>query len=119
MSQQPIYGYPCVTDPRDFLPDAECCSPAELAAHKLACQTFGTPDYQPPAGCTTDYDESGQFVRHVLRTSWGIGTNLVASCDTCHEPCSDLITCHDCGGYLEFCGVCWSGHDCIDEKSAR
>lgn len=110
MSKQPVYGYPCVADPNDFCPDAECCSPAEMEAHRLACKTYGTPDYQPNKGCVTERDESGQMVRHVLRTSWGIGVNLIASCDKCGEPSDDLITCHDCGGWIEFCPVCWPEH---------
>ena len=110
MSKQAVYGFPCVSDPNDFSPDYECCSPVEIAAHKLACETFGTPAYQPNKGCTTDYDESGQLVRHVLRTSWGIGVNLIDSCDGCREPGDGLIACHDCGGYMEFCEVCWPKH---------
>ena len=110
MSKQPIYGYPCVTDPNDFIPDAECCSPDEMEANRLACQTFGTPTYHPNKGCTTERDDSGRLVRHILRTSWGIGTNLIASCDDCGEPRDGLLTCHDCGGYQEFCAVCWPKH---------
>lgn len=114
MSKQPIYGFPCVDDPNDFLPDYESCSPAEIAAHKLACATFGTPEYQPNKGCVTEVDASGQLVRHILRTSWGIGTNLIASCDGCREPhFSDLplIECHDCGFGNEYCAVCWPEHE--------
>lgn len=25
------YGFPCVEDPHDFTPDAECCTPEEIA----------------------------------------------------------------------------------------
>ena len=86
MSKQPIYGFPCVEDPNDFIPDGESCSPAELEAHRLACATFGTPDYQTNKGCYTEHDADGRFVMHVLRTSWGIGTNLIESCDGCQCP---------------------------------
>lgn len=114
MSQTPIYGYPCVEDPRNFSPDVECCSPAEIEAHRRACANYGKPSYEPNKGCYTERDESGQFVKHVLRTSWGIGVNLVDSCDGCQEPaaCSDvpLIVCHECGG-PEFCSVCWPKHE--------
>ena len=112
MSKQPLYGFPCVTDPRDFIPDCECCGTAELEAHKQACETFGTPKYVPNKGCFSQYDDAGQFVRHVTRTSWGIGTNLVLSCDRCGEPAFDgpLITCYECGGQ-DFCTVCWPEHE--------
>ena len=70
MSRQPIYGFPHVTDPHDFHPDHECCSPAEMEAHRLACANYGKPS--PNKGC--------------MRTSWGIGTNLVRCCDECKEP---------------------------------
>ena len=47
-----------------------------------------------------------------VRTSWGIGTNLIAMCDECREPAFDapLMTCHECGG-PEFCDVCWPKHE--------
>lgn len=112
MSKQGTYGFPCVTDPNDFSPDAECSSPAEIEAHRLACQSYGKPSYVPNKGCTTEHDESGQMVRHVLRTSWGIGVNFIAMCDGCNTPTfSDpLIACHECGG-PEFCADCWPEHE--------
>lgn len=110
MSEQGIYGFPCVSDPNDFTPDAESCSPEELAAHKRACETYGTPDYQPNRGCTTERSEDGQMVRHVLRTSWGIGVNILRCCDGCSEPVNAPTTCYDCGGGLDFCEVCWPKH---------
>lgn len=113
MSYQSHYGFPCVDDPNDFSPDAESCSPAELAAHKLACETFGTPAYQPNRGCTTERDESGQLVRHILRTSWGIGVNSLRCCDGCGMPVDqgEYLTCHDCGGHLDFhVEPCWAEH---------
>lgn len=114
MSKVPQYGYPCVEDPNDFCPDAECCSPAEIEAHRVAYLNYGKPSYVPNKGCFTEHDDSGQIVKHVLRTSWGIGVNLIACCDECKEPdfCSDvpLITCHECG-WMEFCAVCWPKHE--------
>lgn len=109
MSKQPIYGFPCVEDPRDFDPDRECCSPTEIDAWHLACQRFGKPDFEPNKGC---YAESnGETVKHVLRTSWGIGVNLVSHCDGCNEPDFDgLIACHECG-WPEFCEACWPKHE--------
>lgn len=53
------YGYPCVENPHDFFPDVECCSPEELEAHRRACETYGTPDYQPNKGCYAEYDANG------------------------------------------------------------
>ena len=32
------YGFFHLDDPRDFFPDDECCSPAEIAAHREACE---------------------------------------------------------------------------------
>ena len=68
----PIYGFPCVTDPNDFSPDVECSTPEEIEAHRLACETYNTPDYKPNIGC--------EWVTpniHVARTSWGLGVNMV------------------------------------------
>jgi hypothetical protein len=112
MSKQPIYGFPCVDDPNDFIPDGECCSPAEIEAHRMACATYGKPSYVPNKGCYTETDASGQMVKHVLRTSWGIGANLIDSCDGCREPAYEpLITCWECGGGCDFCAVCWVEHE--------
>ena len=112
MSKQPNYGFPCVDDPNNFIPDAECCSPAELAAHRAACETFGTSDYQPNKGCYTEHDADGQLIKHVLRTSWGVGTNLIDACDGCRMPDfgDGLMTCHECCGQ-EFCSDCWIEHE--------
>lgn len=112
MSKQPMYGFPCVEDPNDFIPDHECCSPAEIETHRIACANYGKPAYTPNKGCYTERDESGQLVTHVTRTSWGIGTNLIDACDGCREPTFDerLMTCHECGG-PEFCSVCWREHE--------
>lgn len=114
MSKQPVYGFPCVSDPNNFIPDGESCSPAELEAHRIACANYGKPSFQPNKGCYTEHDESGQLVKHVLRTSWGIGTNLIQSCDGCREPHfnddPEFITCYECGG-PEFCANCWPDHE--------
>ena len=110
MSQHTVYGFPCVIDPNDFIPDAESCSPAELDTHRLALQTYGTPAYHPNKGCTTEVDGSGRLMLNILRTSWGIGTNLVTLCDECHASSGDLMTCHECGG-PEFCAHCWLEHE--------
>lgn len=111
MSKQPLYGFPCVGDPRDFLPDAECCSPEEIETHRLACANYGKPDYEPNKGCFSEHDAAGNLVLHVTRTSWGIGTNLITSCDGCNEPDFDGLTvCHECDE-REFCPTCWEQHE--------
>ena len=115
MSKQPVYGFPCVSDPHDFEPDHECCSVAEIEAHRLACQTFGTPEHEPNKGCYTEHDADGKLVKHVLRTSWGIGFNLVLSCDSCRKPAFEpLMTCYECG--QEFCVECWPSHNAPDAE---
>jgi hypothetical protein len=110
MGKQVVYGYPCVDDPNDFHPDPECSSPEERAAHKLACQTYGKPEHQPNKGCFSEFSDDGKLVLHVARTSWGLGTNLIPSCDGCNEMDDELITCHECGG-PEFCVECWPKHE--------
>ncbi len=112
MSKQGCYGFPCVTDPNDFSPDAECCSPAEVEAHRIACANFGKPSYVPNKGCYSEVSEDGTVVKRVTRTSWGIGTNMVSQCDGCNMPTFDdpLITCHECG-WPEFCSECWPKHE--------
>jgi hypothetical protein len=112
MSQHPVYGYPCVEDPHNFDPDPECCSPAEIEAWRRACANYRKPAYEPNKGCFTEHDADGQMVKHVLRTSWGIGVNLIDSCDGCREPSfgAPLMTCHECGGQ-DFCDVCWPEHE--------
>lgn len=109
MSQQPIYGFPCVNNPNDFIPDVESCTPEEIETHRLACANYGKPEFKPNDGCESFYDENGKLVMHVSRTSWGIGTNLISCCDECGEPSNNLLTCHDCGP--EFCEICWPVHE--------
>ena len=109
MSQQPCYGFPCVSNPNDFIPDAESSTDEEMAAHKKACADWGKPEFEPNKGCYDKFDENGNLIMHVTRTSWGIGTNLVSVCDECGEPFGDLLTCHECGP--EFCEICWPIHE--------
>lgn len=111
MSKQAVYGFPCVSDPNDFIPDGESCSPTEIETHRVACANYGKPSYVPNKGCFSEHSDDGALLLHVTRTSWGIGTNLIASCDDCHEPDFDgLMTCHECGG-MEFCAVYWPKHE--------
>lgn len=110
MSRYPLYGYPHVDDPHDFDPDPECCSPAEIATWKMACATYGKANHEPNKGGFSEYNEKGDLVLHVARTSWGIGTNMIPMCDDCEAlDVKDLITCHECG--REFCETCWPAHD--------
>jgi len=84
-----------------------------MTAHRTACANYGKPGYEPNKGCYSEWDASGQLVKHVTRTSWGIGTNLYDTCDGCSEPNFEdekLIACHECNG-REFCAVCWPEHE--------
>jgi hypothetical protein len=115
--KQGHYGYPCVTNPNDFEPDPECCSPAEIEAHRLAKKHWGTPAFVPNRGCTDLLSPDGRVVGHVTRTSWGIGVNFINQCDECNTPDDDLMYCHDCA--LDLCPVCWPKHEqWHDEGSA-
>jgi predicted nucleic acid binding AN1-type Zn finger protein len=112
MSQQCVYGYPCVINPNDFTPDPECSSPVEIDAHKTACANWGKSSYVPNKGCYTVYDDKGLYM-HVARTSWGLGTNVLAQCDACGETENETIHCWDCGGDF-CCASCWPKHDSED-----
>jgi hypothetical protein len=119
MSKQSVYGFPCVENPNDFSPDSECCSPAEIETHRVACANWGKPTFEPNKGSFSQHDAEGKLVMHVCRTSWGIGVNLVSSCDGCGEPDFDgLMTCHECGEQ-EFCPVCWPKHEKEHESEVR
>src|SRR5688572_30557802 len=106
MSQDCVYGFPCVINPHDFTPDAECCSPEEIAAHKTACENWGKPSYVPNKGCYVERSDDGQLVKHVLRTSWGIGVNSLTRCDACGAIDNETIHCWECGGDF-CCASCW------------
>ena len=113
MSQDGVYGYPCVTNPNDFTPDVECCSSREIETHKTACANWGKPSYEPNKGCYTERSEDGQIVKHVTRTSWGIGFNSFTKCDACEEVGNETIHCWECGGDF-CCASCWPKHDAED-----
>lgn len=110
MSQDCVYGFPCVTNPNDFTPDPECCSPEEMETHRKACANWGKPAYEPNKGCYSEHSADGQMVRHVLRTSWGIGTNLLTKCDDCGSMDNETVHCWECGGDF-CCASCWPKHD--------
>lgn len=44
------YGYYPGGDPRHFHPDEECCTPAEIAAHKAACEAWERGETPDPGG---------------------------------------------------------------------
>jgi hypothetical protein len=90
MAKEAIYGYPCVSDPHDFTPDVECSSPEEIATWERACVTYGTADYQPNKGCSTELDGAGGF-KHLVRTSWGIGINYVDMSELYEEAEGEAI----------------------------
>ena len=70
MSKQPTYGFPCVEDPNDFIPDPECSSPEERERHRVACANYRKASYEPNKGCYSEFSDDGQLIKHVLRTSW-------------------------------------------------
>lgn len=113
MSQDGVYGFPCVVNPNDFTPDPECSSPAEMEAHRVACANWGKSSYTPNKGCYTERSDDGQIVKHVLRTSWGIGFNQFTKCDACGEIDNETVHCWDCGGDF-CCASCWPKHDAED-----
>lgn len=74
------YGYFHGGDPRNFHPDVECCTQAEVDNHRRACELWNeaerdgkTPE---PEECPSGwiYDNNGKPVVHVLRSPYGIGT---------------------------------------------
>ncbi len=70
-----LYGFFHLDDPRDFFPDDECCTPAEIAAWKTACEKAARGEPWGPlvergGGCTAS-------------ESFGIGTYLI------HEDSDD------------------------------
>jgi hypothetical protein len=75
--KEPVYGFPCVSNPNDFSPDVQSCTEKELSAHRKACETWGTDDYKPNDGCEWLTNEKGEAIAHVTKSSWGIGVNMV------------------------------------------
>lgn len=69
-SCEPHYGYPVVENPHDFDPDPECCTPQEIAIHKVACEAWdrGERDVRP-AMCGS-----------LASNGWGIGAQTI------HDP---------------------------------
>ena len=75
--KEAVYGFPCVENPNDFSPDYECCTEAEIAKWKEDCAAWDAGTYKGRIGCTTEFSEDGQMVKHITRTAWGIGVNMV------------------------------------------
>ena len=119
MSQQVLYGFPCVQNPHNFVPDPEASTEVERAAHAEACRTWGTKAFVPNVGCATLVDSPEAYV-HIARTSWGLGTNIHVECDGgCDGWLDDepLIACHDCG--RDYCRPCWAKHDALGDCRRR
>lgn len=71
------YGYPCVEDPRDYTPDEESCTEAEIANWKAACAAWERGEGQPVPDPHTDLvDGDGRKVGHVTMAPMGVGTNV-------------------------------------------
>ena len=67
-----VYGFPCVENPNDFVPDGECDS-AEFAAWEEAKRRWdaGERDVRGPHSGWISPDI------HVTMSSWGIGMNII------------------------------------------
>lgn len=118
MSKQGHSGYPCVSNPHDFDPDPECCTPKEIEAHRQAKADWAKPAFTPNVGCAPLIAQDGAVVGHVTRTSWGIGVNFLDFCDGCSQPVfSDpLIYCHECA--RDMCERCWPEHEKQHDEGA-
>lgn len=51
------YGYYPGGDPRDFVPDEECCTPEELARHREACEAWARGETPDPGGPHVPLDQ--------------------------------------------------------------
>jgi hypothetical protein len=75
-----VYGFFHGGDPRKFYPDEECCTERELADHKAACALWNEAEARgetpTPEACPSgwEYDADGKPLRHVLRSTYGMGT---------------------------------------------
>jgi len=83
------YGYFPGGDPRDFFPDAECCSAEELAAHRAACDAWNRGERpETPPGSRYVCDDDGKVVAHVCGGKFGIGVYAIEY-ETFFEPMED------------------------------
>ena len=88
-SEENGYGFARPSNPHDFFPDHESCSPDEIAAHKAACEAYDKGEYTPERGS----EWVGNM--HILRAPWGIGAyvfrdpeavTLIAQIDAISPP---------------------------------
>lgn len=79
------YGFFLGGDPRDFSPDVDSCTPAELKAHEEACARWnaGTPKDEGHSGIFVGDPEKG-VAAIVCGHRFGIGTYTMP-CD-CKKP---------------------------------
>lgn len=70
-----MYGGFAGGDPRDFVPDEECSTPEERAAHKAACEAWERGEGEPmPPSCRWESLPNGT-TQHSQRNYFGLGTN--------------------------------------------
>jgi hypothetical protein len=65
-------------DPRKFHPDEECCSPAEIEAHRRACAEWdkGNCPPDPPLHEMHHDPVTGELIMHIARNPFGIGITV-------------------------------------------
>lgn len=85
------YGFYRPENPHNFSPDPESCSDEEMANHRAACEAWDRGDYKAPLGSETIRNENGEFMAHITRAPWGIGsyTDMI-------PEAADLLAAIDC-----------------------
>lgn len=80
------YGFFHGGDPRNFHPDYECCSEAEIENHKKACEEADRLESARDLPCPSGWirSDDGSVSIHVLRSPFGIG--IITYPPTCYEP---------------------------------
>lgn len=72
------YGFYRPENPHDFFPDGDCCSEKEIENHRLACEAWDRGEREGPVvapkGSETLVGENGEWLGHVTRAPWGIGS---------------------------------------------
>jgi hypothetical protein len=98
--QESCYGYFTGGDPRKFFPDAEDCTPEELANHKRACEEADRLEAARDLPCP-----SGWYGNvHITKAPFGIGVSTIEV-----ETCFELLEQEHRG---ESCPLC--GSQCLD-----
>lgn len=86
------YGFFHGGDPRDFTPDADECSPEEIANWERDCTKWNETEQTEPEPCPSYWKEiEPGTVAHVLVTPYGIGsykTTMETIFETKEEPAS-------------------------------